>query len=75
MTHSKNVLLHLVNVHLAGDSLHQNVPNVSQNGPSGQEDQHCKDEGADGICQLPLQVVLQPTALCRYGGATLLRHI
>lgn len=66
MTHSENVLLHLVNVHLAGHPLHQDVPDVSQNGTCGQEDQHCKDEGADGICQLPLQVVLQPPQTSRY---------
>ena len=58
-THSKHVLLHFVNVHLAWHALHEDVPDVPQNGPCCQHYQDCKDECTDGVCQLPFEVVLQ----------------
>ena len=50
LAYRKHILLHLVNVHLARHTLHQNVPYVPQNCTCGKQHQQCEDKGADRIC-------------------------
>ena len=42
----------------AGDALHEDVRDVHQDGTRGQQHQNGKQEGADGVSQLPGRAVL-----------------
>jgi len=52
-SYRKHPLLQFVNVNLTRHALHEDVPDVAQNGFSGKQHQDGKDEGANGVSQLP----------------------
>ena len=54
----KHPLLQFVDVDLARHTLHQDVPDITQDGFGCQQHQDGEEEGADGVSQLPPWVTL-----------------
>ena len=58
-SYRKHPLLEFVNVNLTRHALHEDVPDVTQNGFCGKKHQDGKYEGTNGISQLPPYIILQ----------------